>query len=129
MFRRTVFWAPPSPPCPAARRCVGGGPGKPKRVLGVLSAHAQAVPRGPLAILVSQKVEDDLGVHRMHPRSVDAVLQGEGGGHSLPIGHGARDGDCPGAVEVGGEGDTGGMPAGPAPDASEDVWRQVSGIK
>ena len=65
---------------------VGGGPGKPKPVLGVLSAHAQAVlkpsqghlvyhlcraredPRGPLAIPGPQKGEDDLGNHRVDPR-------------------------------------------------------------
>ena len=112
---------------------VEGGPGKPKWVLGVLSAYAPAVlkprqqhlvdhfrrargdPRGPLPIRVPQKVEDDLGVHRMDPRSVDALLQGEGGGHSLPVGHRAGDGHCPRAGEVGGEGDTGGVPAGPAP--------------
>ena len=112
---------------------VGGGSGKPKRVLGVLSAHAQAVlkpsqghvvehlrracgdSRGPLVIRVSQKVEDDLGIQRMDPQPVDAVLQGEGGGHSLPVGQRARDGHCPRAGEVGGEGDTGGVPAGSAP--------------
>ena len=99
---------------------VGGCSGKPIRVLSVLSAHAQAVlkpwqrslvdhlcrargdSRGPLAIRVSQKVEDDLGVNRMDPRPMDAVLQGEGGGHSLPVGHRARDGHCPSAGEVGG---------------------------
>ena len=112
---------------------VGGGSGKPKRALGVLSAHAQAVlkpsqghlvdhlcrargdSRGPLAIRVSQKVEDDLGVQRMDPRPVDAVLHGEGGGHSLPVGHRAPDGHCPRAGEVGGEGNTGGVSAGSAP--------------
>ena len=111
---------------------VGGRSGKPKQVLGVLSAHAQAVlkpswghlfdhlcrargdSRGPLAIRVSQRVEDDLGVHRMDPQPPDAVLQGEGGGHSLPVGHRARDGYCPCAGE-GGEGDTGGLPAVSAP--------------
>ena len=84
---------------------VGGGSGKPKRVLGVLSAYAQTVlkpsqghlvdhlccargeSRGPLAICVSRKVENDLGGHRMDPRRVNAVLQGEGGGQSLPVGH------------------------------------------
>ena len=73
---------------------VGGGSGKPKRVLGVLPSRVQAVPKpsqghlvehlrrasgdplGPLAIRVSQKVEDDFGVHRMDPWPVDAVLQG-----------------------------------------------------
>ena len=112
---------------------MGDGSGKPKRVLGVLSAHAQAILKpsqghqvdhlrracgdscGPLAIRVSQKVEDDPGIHRVDPRPVDAVLQGEGGGHSLPVGHRARDGPCSRADEVGGEGDTAGMPAGSAP--------------
>ena len=112
---------------------VGGGSSKPKRVLDVLSAHAQAVlnpsqqhlvdhlcrargdSRGPLAIRVSQKVDDDLGVHCMDPQPVDAVLQGEGGGHSLPVGHRARHGHCPRAGEVGGEGDSCGVPAGSVP--------------
>ena len=112
---------------------VGGGSGKPKRVLGVLSAHGRAVLKlsqghlvdhlrrahgdscGPLAIRVSQKVEDDLGVQRMDPQPVDAALQGEGGGHSHPVRHRARDGRCPCAGEVGGEGDTGGVPAGSVP--------------
>ena len=109
---------------------VGGSSGKPKRVLGVLSAHAPAVlkpsqghlvdhlcragrdSRGPLAILVLQKVEDDLGVHRMYPRPVESVLQGEGGDHSLPVGHGAPDGHCQRAGEVSGDSDTGRMPTG-----------------
>ena len=112
---------------------VGGGWGKPKRVPGVLSAHPQAVLKpsqehlvdhvcrargdsgGPLAICVLQKVEDDLSVHRMDPQPVDAVLHGEGGGQSLPVGHRARDGHCPRAGKLGGEGDTGGVPAGSAP--------------
>ena len=126
---------------------VGGGSGKSEWVLGVLPSHVQAVrkpsrghlvdhlrrdrgdPRGPLAIRVSQKVADDFGVHRMDPWPVDAVLQGEGGGHPLPVGHRAGDGHCPRAAEVGGESDTGGVPAGPAPDASEEVWPQASGIQ
>ena len=109
------------------------GSGKPKQVLGVLPSQVQAVlkpsqghlvdhlrrargdSRGPLAIRVSQKVEDDFGVHRMDPRPVDAVLQGEGGGHPLSVRHCAQDGHCLRAGEVGGESDTGGVPAGSAP--------------
>ena len=112
---------------------VEGGSGKSKRVLGVLPSHMQAVPkpsqghlvdhprrarghsRGPLAIRVSQKVEDNFGVHRMDPQPVDAVLQGEGGGHPLPVGHPARDGHCARAAVVSSESDTGGLPAGSAP--------------
>ena len=112
---------------------VGGGPGKPKWVPGLLSRHAQAVlkpsqghlvdrlrcargdPRGPLVIRVPQKVEDDLDVHRTDPRLVDAVLQREGGGHALPVGHRARDGHCPSAGEVGGQQVAAGVPAGPSP--------------
>ena len=106
---------------------------KPKWVLGVLPPRVQAVPkpsqvhlfdhlrrargdpRGPLAISMSQKVEDDFGVHRMDQWLVGAVWQGEGGGQPLPVGHRARDGHCPRASEVGGESDAGGVPAGPAP--------------
>ena len=102
-------------------------------MLGVVPAHARAVlkplqghlvdrvcraredPCGPLAIPGPQKVEDDLGVHGMDPRSVDAVLQGEGGGHALPVGYRARDGHCPRAGEVGSEGNTSGVLAGPTP--------------
>ena len=112
---------------------VGGGSGKPKWVLGALPLHVHAVPKpsqghlvdhlrraredpwGPLTIRMSPKVEDDFGVHSMDPWPVDAVLQGEGGGHPLPVGHRARDGHCPRAGEVGGESDAGGVPAGPAP--------------
>ena len=112
---------------------VGGGSCIPKRVLRVLPSRAQAVPepsqghlvddlcrargdpRGRLAIRVSQEVEDDFGVHGMDPWPVGAVLQGEGGGNPLPVGHRARDGHCPRAVEVGGESDAGGVLAGPAP--------------
>ena len=36
-------------------------------------------------------------------------------GHSLPVGHRARNGRCPRAGEVGGESDAGGVLAGPAP--------------
>ena len=121
---------------------VGGGPGKSKWVLGVFSAHWQAVlkplqghlvdhlrrarvdPRAPLAICVPQKVEDDLSVHRMDPRSVDAVLKEEEGGHSLPFRQRARDGHYPSAGEVGGEGNTGGLPAGPAPRRVRDCVAQ-----
>ena len=112
---------------------VGGGWGKPERVLGVLPARARAVlkppqghlvdylcragrnPNGPLVVRVPQEVANDLGVHLMHPRPVDAVLQGKGSGHPLPVRYRARDGQCPCAGEVGREGDSGGMPAGPAP--------------
>ena len=112
---------------------MGGGSGKPKRVFGVLPLHAQAIlkqsqgnlvdhlrracgdSRGPLPTCVLQKVEADLGIHRMDPRPVDAVLQGEGGGHPLPVGHRTRDGHWGRAVEVGGKSGTGGVPAGSAP--------------
>ena len=112
---------------------VGGGSSIPEKVLGVLPSRAQAVPeslqghlvdylcrargdpRGPLAICVSQGMEDDFGVHRMDPWPVGTVLQGEGGGHPLPVGHRARDGHCLRAGEVGGESDAGGVLAGPAP--------------
>ena len=112
---------------------VGGGSGIPKWVLGVLLSRVQAVPEpsqrylvdylrracgdplGPLAIRVSQEVEDDLGVHCVDPWPVNAVLQGEGGGHPLPVGHRAQDGHCPRESEVGGERDARGVPAGPAP--------------
>ena len=107
--------------------------GIPKRVPGVLPSRAQAVrepsqghlveylcrtrgdPRGLLAIRVSQEVEDDFGVHCMDPWPVGAVLQGEGGGHPLSVGHRARDGHRPCADEVSGESDAGGVLAGPAP--------------
>ena len=119
---------------------VRGGSGKPKRLLGVLPSHVQAVLKpsqgrlvdhfrrarrdscGPVAIGVSQKVEDDFGVHRMDPRPVDAVLQGEGGGHPLPVGHRARDGLGPRAVRVGGKSDTGGPPAG---GVAPGLWEPV----
>ena len=104
---------------------VGGGWGISKWVLGVLPSRMQAVPepsqghlvdypcrargdpRGPLAIRVSQEVEDDLGVNGVDPRPVCAVLQGEGGGHPLPIRHCARDGHRPRAAQVGGKSDAG----------------------
>ena len=126
---------------------VGGSSSIPKRVLGVLPSRAQGVPepsqghlvdylrrargdpRGLLAIRVSQKVEDDFGVHRMDPWPVGAVLQAEGRGHPLSVGHRARDGHRPRAGEVGSESDAGGMLAGSAPDASEEVWPQASGIQ
>ena len=125
----SVPWGIGSALCSKASLRLGGGSGKPKRVLNVLSAHAQAVlmpsqghlvdhlcgacgdSRGPLAIRVSQKVEDDIGVHCMDPLLVDAVLQGEGGGHSLAVGHRARYGHCSSAGDVSSEGDTGGVPA------------------
>ena len=112
---------------------VRGGTGIPKRVLCVLPSRAQAVPEqsqghlvdylrrargdpcGPLAIRVSQEVEDEFGVHRMDPWPVDAVLQGEGVGYPLPLGHRARDGHCSRAGEVSGESAAGGVLAGPAP--------------
>ena len=112
---------------------VGSGSGKRKWFLGVLPSHVQAVlepsqgylvdilrrargdSRRPLAIRVSQRVEEDFGIHRMDPWPVDAVLQGEVGGQPLPVRHRARDGHCPRAGEVGGERYTGGVPAGPAP--------------
>ena len=72
-------------------------------------------PRGPLAIRVSQGEENDFGVHRMDPWPVGAVLQGEGGGHPLPVRQLARVGHCPRAGEVGGESDAGGVLAGSAP--------------
>ena len=112
---------------------VGGGLDIPKRVPGVLPSRAQAVPepsqghlvdyscrargdpRGPLAIRVLQEVEDDFGVHRMDPWLVGAVLQGEGGGHPLPVGHRAPDGHRPRAGEFGRESNAGGVLAGSAP--------------
>ena len=112
---------------------VGDGPGIPNRVPGVLPSLAQATPepsqrhlvdylcrargdpRCPLAIRGSQEVEDDFGVHCSDPWPVRAVLQVEGGCHPLPFGHHARDGHFPGAGEVGGESDAGGVLAGPAP--------------
>ena len=111
---------------------VGGGSDIPKRVPGVLPSLAQAVPepsqgrlvdylrpargdpRGPFAICVSQEVEDDFGVHRMDPWPPGAVLQGEGGGHPLSVGHRARDGHRPRAGQVSGESDVGGVLAGSA---------------
>ena len=107
---------------------------------GVVSSRAQAIPepwwghlvdylrrargdpRGPLAIRVSQEVEDDFGVHRMDPWPVGAVLQGEGGGHSLPVGHRPRNGHRPRATLVA-------CLQGPPPDASEELWPQASGIQ
>ena len=112
---------------------VGCGWGIPKRVTGVLPLRAQAVPepsqghlvdylrrargdpRGPLAVHVSQEVEDNFGVHGMDPWPVGAVLQGEVGGHPLSVGHRARDDHRPRAGEVGGESDAGGVLAGSAP--------------
>ena len=60
-------------------------------------------------------MEDDFGVHCMDPRPLGAVLQGDKGGDPLPVGYRARDGHRPRAGEVGSEGDTSGVPAGPAP--------------
>ena len=112
---------------------VGGGSSIPKKVSSVLPLRAQAVPepsqghlvdylrrargdrRGPLAIRVSQEVEDDFGVQRTDPWPVGAVLQEEGGDQPLPVAHRARDGRRPRAGEVGGESDAGGVLAGPAP--------------
>ena len=126
---------------------MGGGPGIPKRVPGVLPSRAQAVsersqghlvdylcrargdPRGLLVICMSQGVDHDFGVHRMDPWPVGAVLQGKGGGHPLPVGHRARDGHRPRAGEVCGKSDAGGVLAGPAPDAFEEVWPKASGIQ
>ena len=77
---------------------VKGCPSRPKCVLGVLSTHAQAVleplqghlvarlrrtrgnTRGQLVICVPEKVQNDLGVYCMDPRSGDGIMQGEGGG-------------------------------------------------
>ena len=104
---RTVSWdAAQSALCSRlSLYVVGDGSDIPKRVPGVLPSRTQAVlepsqghlvdylrrargdPRGPLAIRVLQEVEDDFGVHRMDPWPVGAVLQGEGGGHPLPVGH------------------------------------------
>ena len=71
---------------------VRGGPGKPEWVLGVVPAHARAVlkplqghlvdclrrargdPCGLLVVRMPQEVEDDLRVHCMDPRPVDAIL-------------------------------------------------------
>ena len=111
-----------------------------KRVLGVLSAHAQTVlkpsqghlvdhlrrtcmdSRGPLAIGDTQKVEDDLGIHCMDPRPVDAVLQGEGG--TVPEMATAHM-----TVRSAARATLGACLQGPPPDASEDVWPQASGIQ
>ena len=64
----------------------------PEQVPGVSPSHAQAVPerpwghlvdhlcrargdpRGPLAICVSQEVENDFGVHRVDPWSPGTIL-------------------------------------------------------
>ena len=54
--------------------------------------RARRDPCSPLVVCVPQKAEDDLGVHPMDPPSVRAVLQGEGGGHPLPVGYRARNG-------------------------------------
>ena len=75
---------------------VGGGSGKPKRVLVLKPSQGHLVDRlgrargdscGLLAFRVSKKVDDDLGIHLMDPRPVDALLQGEGGDHPLPVRH------------------------------------------
>ena len=108
--------------------------GKPKRVLGVLAVLKQSQVHlvdhlrcacgdsgGPLVMLVSQKVEDDLGIHRMDQRPVDAVLQGEGGSHSLSVGHRARDSPKSAARAT-----LVACPQGPLPDALGEVCPQAS---
>ena len=89
------------------QRVAGAGldSGKSEGVLGVLPAHSRAVlkpfqghlfdclrrtrryPCGPFMFHVPQEVEYDLGVHRMGPRPVGAVLQWEGGSHPFPVGY------------------------------------------
>ena len=80
---------------------------------------AFAAPAGtpvvPFVVRVPQQVEDDLNVHCVDPRPVDAVLQEEGGSHPLPVGYRAQDGHRPRAGKVGSEGITGGRRAGLAP--------------
>ena len=66
-------------------------------------------------VRVLQELDDALSVHCMGPRPVDAVLEGEGGGHPFPVGYRAWVGHRPHAGEVGCEGHTGGVPAGAAP--------------
>ena len=108
---------------------VGAGSGKPEGVLSVLPAHARAVlepfqgdlvdclhrtrryPRGPFAVRVPQEVEYDFSIHCVDPLPVGAVLHGEGGGHPFPVRYCTRDGHCPGAGEVGREGNAGRLSA------------------
>ena len=54
--------------------------------------HPCGDSRGPLVVRMPQEVEDDFVVHRVDPRSVSALLQGEGGGQPRPVGHCAQDG-------------------------------------
>ena len=81
-------------------------------------------------VRVQQEVEDDLGVHRMDPGAVGSLLQREGAGHPFPVGYRAGDGYGPHAGEVGREGNTGGVPAGPAPGriggrAAPGLWNAI----
>ena len=126
---------------------VGGGSCIPKRVPGVLPSRAQAVPeplqghlvdylcrargdpRGPLAICVSQEVEDDFGIHCMDPWPVGTVLQGEGGGHPCPSGRVHEMATAHVRVRSAARVTLGACLQGPPPDASKEVWPQASGIQ
>ena len=145
MFCRTVFWvAAHSALCRSTSLWWKVIRANQKGVV-VLPAHARAVLKvfqghlvdclcrtrrdlcGALVVRVPQELEDDLGFHRMDPRLVGAVLQGKGGRHPIPVGYGAWDGQSQRAGDAGCEDDTGGLSAGPIPDAPEDVWPQVPG--
>ena len=117
-------------------------------MLGVLPSHVQAVlkpsqrhlvdhlrrargdSRCPLAIRVSQKVEDDFGVHCMDPRPVDAVLQ-RGGGAATPSLSGTVPEMATAHVRVrsAARATLVACLQCPPPDASEEVWPQASGIQ
>ena len=126
---------------------VEGGSGIPKWVLAVLPSRIQAVPepwqghlvdylrrargdpRGPLAIRVSQEVEDDLGVHPVDPWPVDAVLQGREAATPSPSGTMPEMATAHVRVRSAARATLVVCLQGPPPDASEEVWAQASGIQ
>ena len=86
-------------------------------------------PRGPPVIRVPQKMEDDVGVHRIDPRSVDAVLQGREAATPSLSGTAPEMATAHVRVRSAARATLVACLQGPAPDASEDVWPQASGMQ
>ena len=79
-------------------------------------------PPGPLLVRMSEEVEYDFGTHCVDPWCLGAVLQGEAGGRPLPVPYCAWHGYHPRAGEVGHEGCSACVLAGPT------SWRVGGGM-